>query len=49
LSERARTNQGYRTALRLLKKRYDLASPEAKAELIKAASFMIWILERMAI
>ena len=49
LSERAKGNQGYRTALSLLEKRYDLASPIAKAEIVKAASFMIWILERMAI
>jgi hypothetical protein len=46
LNERTKTRQGYRTAIRLLKQRYDLASPKAKAEILKAASFMIWILER---
>ena len=48
LNEKAKSNQGYKTALRLLEKRYDLASPNAKAEIIKAASFVIWILERLA-
>jgi hypothetical protein len=46
LNERTKTQPGYRTALKLLKKRYDIASPKAKAEVLKAASFMIWILER---
>jgi hypothetical protein len=46
LSERSKTQPGYRTAFRLLRRRYDIAGPKAKIEIIKVASFMIWVLER---
>jgi hypothetical protein len=46
LSERSKNQPGYRTAFRLLRKRYDIAGPKAKIEIIKVASFMIWVLER---
>ena len=42
LSEKSKT----RTAFRLLRRRYDIAGPKAKIEIIKVASFMIWVLER---
>jgi hypothetical protein len=46
LSERSKNQPGYRTAFRQLRKRYDIAGPKAKIEIIKVASFMIWVLER---
>ena len=46
MSEKSKTQPGYRTAFRLLRRRYDIAGPKAKIEIIKVASFMIWVLER---
>jgi hypothetical protein len=46
LNDRSKNQPGYRAAFRLLKNRYDLAGSKAKVEIIKVASFMIWVLER---
>jgi hypothetical protein len=49
LKPRLERQSAFRTAWRLLNGTYQRAKPKSRAEIVRAASLMVWVLERMPV